>query len=66
MKMAQVEFLAVMLTLFRKARVSPVTEGAETMEMARERLKGLMKDSQPRITLQMNRPKDVVLRWVER
>jgi hypothetical protein len=66
MKMAQVEFLAVMLTLFRKARVSPVTGGAETMETARERLKGLMKDSQPRITLQMNRPKDVVLRWVER
>jgi cytochrome P450 len=63
MKMAQVEFVAVMFAVFRRARVSPVVRGSETKKMAAERLKMLMQDSQPRITLQMNKPKEVVLRW---
>lgn len=63
MKMAQVEFVAVMFAVFRRARASPVVRGSETKKMAAERLKTLMQDSQPRITLQMNKPKEVVLRW---
>ena len=64
-KMAEVEFVAVMMTIFRSWTVAPVVLSGETTEMARERLMRIMADSQPRITLQMNRPKDVVLRWEE-
>ena len=66
MKMAQVEFVAVMATVFRRHRVDVVIEKGEDVEMARERLKGVLADSQPRITLQMNRPREVKLRWVKR
>lgn len=66
MKMAQVEFVAVMVTIFRSHKVSAVPRDGETMEMAREKLKGVMADSQPIVTLQMNRPQDVVLRWERR
>lgn len=64
--MAQVEFVAVMMTIFRFHKVRPVPRDGETMEMAREKLKGVMADSQPLITLQMKRPRDVVLRWENR
>jgi len=56
MKMAQVEFVAVLATVFRYGRVESL--------VGKERLEELMVDSQPRITLQMNRPEEVKLRWV--
>ncbi|KAM6536020.1 hypothetical protein FALCPG4_005541 [Fusarium falciforme] len=37
-KMSQVEFVAIIATLFRTCRVEPVVKPAETMEQARERL----------------------------
>ncbi len=64
--MAEVEFVAVMMTIFRSYKLTPVVEKGETVEVARERLKGLMADSQPRVTLQMNKPRDVKLRWEKR
>ncbi|KAK1719568.1 cytochrome P450 [Colletotrichum lupini] len=77
-KMAQVEFVTVLATLFHKCTVEPVpevdesgnTQAKTTPEVAaaqaRQRLLDLTQDSQPRLTLQMNRPKDVRLRWTRR
>ena len=64
--MAEVEFVAVMMTIFRSYSMTPVVEPGETLEMARESLKAVMADSQPRLTLQMNKPRDVTLRWEKR
>jgi cytochrome P450 len=65
-KMAQVEFVAVMREIFAQWKVEAVGRAGDTPEMAKERLQAVVDDSQPRITLQMNRPRDVVLRSVQR
>lgn len=64
--MAEVEFVAVMMTIFTSYKVKPVVKQGETMEMARQNLLDLMADSQPRTTVQMNRPDDLRLRWEKR
>jgi cytochrome P450 len=66
MKMAQVEFVAVIATLFKFCRAEVVLREGETGEQARVRLEKLMQESQPRLTLQMQNPEDVVLRWATR
>jgi cytochrome P450 len=43
-KMSQVEFVAVIATIFRRYRVSPIMENGETMENAKERLREVIKD----------------------
>ena len=63
MKMAQVEFVAVMAKVFKSCRISTAVAKGETEETARDRLKELMKDSQPRLTLQMNRPDEAIFKW---
>ncbi|GJC87635.1 putative cytochrome P450 CYP13A1 [Colletotrichum liriopes] len=65
-KMSQVEFVTVIATLFRKCTAEPVPRKGESMEQARQRLLALTQDSQPIVTLQMKRPKDVHLRWTRR
>ena len=65
-RMSQVEFVTVIAILFRACKVEPVLRPAETVEQARNRLVDLTQDSQPRLSLQMNRPKDVNLRWIRR
>jgi hypothetical protein len=64
--MAQVEFVAVVMAIFSNFRVAPAVGSGETLREAQDRLGELMADSQPRITLQMNRPRDVRLRWTRR
>lgn len=64
--MAQVEFVGVMREIFASWKVEAVGRCGETEVMARERLKAVVKASQPKITLQVRRPSDVVLRWVKR
>jgi hypothetical protein len=66
MRMAQVEFLSVIFTLFRQATVRPAIREGETAEMAAERTLKAVKDSLPRLTLQMNNPTDVDLIWSKR
>ncbi|CAK7230175.1 hypothetical protein SBRCBS47491_007496 [Sporothrix bragantina] len=66
MKMSQVEFVVVMSTLLWRCQVKPVKEGQETDADACARLLALTEDSQPRLTLQMNRPDEAILQWVER
>ncbi|MCJ1310156.1 hypothetical protein MMC25_003817 [Agyrium rufum] len=65
-KMAQVEFIAVMREIFSTWRVEAAKKEGETIEMARERLAKVVEDSQPKITLQVKKPKDVLLKWVRR
>ena len=64
--MAEVEFVAVLATIFSSWKMSAVVEENETVEMAQARLEAVMADSQPRVTLQVNRPQDVKLRWERR
>jgi hypothetical protein len=66
MKMAQVEFLAVIFTLFGKYKVEAVPKDGESLVDAQERLQNVTADSFPRLTLQMNNPKDAVMRWTPR
>jgi hypothetical protein len=65
-QMSQVEFTAVMATLFRNARAEPVCRKGETKEQARKRLFGVINDSTPVMTLQMNKPRNVKLKWTRR
>jgi hypothetical protein len=64
--MSQVEFVAVIMTIFRRYRVAPILQKGETMQDARERLRKVVNDSQPKLTLQMNKPQDVKLKWSRR
>jgi cytochrome P450 len=65
-KMSQVEFVSVIMTIFRTCSVEPVLDNGETVERGREKLLDLLQDSQPVLTLQINRPKEVKLRWMRR
>lgn len=70
-KMSQVEFVSVFMTVFARYRVELVVEEKgegtkETPEEARRRVEAVMADSQSRLTLQMNRPRDVRIRFVRR
>ena len=63
MKMAQVEFVAAMTTIFSSYEVSPRVRKGETLELATDRLKEIVADSQSQVTLQIKRPDDVKLQW---
>ena len=65
-KMAQVEFVGVIREIFASWRVEVVERPDETSEMAKRRLETILENSQPKFTLQVRKPKDVVLRWVKR
>lgn len=58
-KMAQVEFAAIFLKLFRGARIEAVSEQEETREELEQRLDARMRDSISVLTLQMNGVYDV-------
>ena len=63
-KMAQVEFVATMATLFRSARCEPLlTAGLDKPEDLRQRLLALTRNSVIKLTLQARDPKTVQLRW---
>jgi len=65
-KMSQVEFVAVIATLFRRCSALPVVREGESTELARQRLLHLLQDSQPVLTLQINKPEDVHIHWAKR
>ena len=64
--MSQVEFVAVMWVIFSKWIVEVVRREGVTAEAARERLVALVADSSLKLTVEMNRPQDAVLRFVKR
>ena len=65
-KFGQVEFVAIMATLFRENRVEPVPHANESMECARARTLVTVKDSGMILLLQMLKPERIGLRWVRR
>lgn len=65
-KFGQVEFVAIMATLFQNYRVEPVPVGAESMESARSRAAAAVRDSGMILLLQMRHPEAVGLRWVRK
>ena len=66
-KVAQVEFVAVMATLFQSHRVSPALLEGESHEHARGRLVDMVNDSGiSAITLQMQHPKNASLVWTRK
>ena len=65
-KMAQVEFVAVIATLLRSCQILPVLENGEDMSACSKRFIAAMQDSKPRLTLQMQNPKDIKLRFIQR
>ena len=75
MKLAQVEFAAVISAVFARCRVAPSLAGAvagevlggERLEEARRLLRGCVEDSGfQTVTLAMRRPEDVVVQFEER
>ena len=66
MKMAQVEFVTVMATVFSKCRVEPATNQGETLEAARTRFIDIVKDTMLRLTMQVTRPEELVMRFIKR
>ena len=65
-KFGQVEFVASMVALFRRHRVEIVPGVGESEGAARERALGVVWDSAVKLLLQIRRPEEVGLRWVER
>jgi hypothetical protein len=65
-KMSQVEFVSVVMTIFRRCNVEPIPKSGQSMKQAREDLLGLAQDSTSVLALQMNRPEDIRLRWTRR
>lgn len=64
--MAQVEFVAVFSTILKDYRVELVRKTGESLAQAKSRLMDVINDSQPKLTVSMNRPQDVLLRFVKR
>lgn len=65
-KFAQVEFVAVMASLFTEYRAEPVPKVGESLDGARIRLKGVVEDSTVELLLTMKDPKGVGVRWLRR
>ncbi|KAL5452626.1 hypothetical protein PMIN06_005906 [Paraphaeosphaeria minitans] len=66
MKMAQTEFFSVIYTIFSEFRAEPALEAGESLEQGLSRLAAVIADSRPMVTLRMNRPNDLKLKWVRR
>lgn len=66
-KFSQVEFVGVLVGLFRDFRVKPVPEAGEDDAMARARLaEQIRSDTGMRLLLQMLHPEKAVLQWTKR
>ena len=66
MKFSQVEFVSVVMAIFRKYRIEPVLKKGESRQQACDGLYALAEGAQHRFTLEINHPKEVNLRYVER
>ena len=64
-KFAQVEFVSIMVSLFRRHRVRPAPLVGETEEDAARRVRKEVDDSSSKVTLGMNHPERVRLVWDE-
>ncbi len=64
--MSQVEFVSVFMTLFGRYRCEAVRLEGEGDEDVEARIEGIMRDSAPKLTLQMTRNRDLKIKWVKR
>ena len=64
-KFAQVEHVAVMAALLRDHRADPVPHEGESMDDARRRVLGVVKNSTLGLLLEMRDPRSVGVRWSE-
>jgi cytochrome P450 len=64
-KFAQVEFVAVLSSLFRKHRARPLVLEGETAEDANNRVRREVDDSSLKVTLSINHPEKFDLIWEE-
>ena len=64
--MAQVEFVAVIRAVFARWRIEPVAKPGQSLDDARKHLQWMIKDSQPKVTLNLRNPQDAVFRFVKR
>ena len=62
-RFAQVEFVAVMSSLFRDHCAEPVPHPTEDMPAARARVIRVVKDSSVELLLQMRNPESVAVKW---
>ncbi|TVY45912.1 putative cytochrome P450 [Lachnellula subtilissima] len=62
-KFSQVEFVAVIASLFQRHGVQPVPQPGETVEMASKELSGAIEDSECVLTLKMRHPEKARLAW---
>lgn len=65
-KMAQVEFVTVFMTILGKYRCEAERSEGEGDEQVKRRVEAIMRNSAPKLTLQMSRNEDLKLRWTER
>ncbi|KAF5877070.1 putative cytochrome p450 monooxygenase protein [Botrytis fragariae] len=63
-KSSQVEFVAAMVSLFKRNRVEIVREEGEIEEEAKKRVMSVVKDNVIVLLLQMRSPEKVSVRWV--
>ncbi|KEF51793.1 uncharacterized protein A1O9_12130 [Exophiala aquamarina CBS 119918] len=67
MKMSQVEFVSVFMTIFGQYRCEPVRiHDDETDAQVEARLEEVLQHSQPKLTLQMMRNKDLKVKWIKK
>lgn len=64
-KFAQVEVLAVLVSLFRKHRVKPAMLEGETLKEAESRVRKELDNSRVTVTLGLNNPERIKLIWEE-
>ena len=62
-KFAQVEFVAVMASLFQNHRVLPVSQQGQTPDEASKTLREAVADSECILTLKMRHPEKAKVRW---
>lgn len=65
-KFSQVEYVAVMITLFREHYVVPVKRQGEDSMAARARAQGALDETGMRLLLQMLHPEKCPLEWKRR
>lgn len=67
MKMSQVEFVGVFMSIFGVYRCEPVKIGDdESDDQVKARFEAVMQDSQLKVTLQMMRNQDLKIKWTKR
>ena len=65
-KMSQVEFVSVFMTLFGRYRCEAVRLPREDDDDVKARIERVMRNSAPKLTLQMTRNRDLKIKWVKR